>query len=79
MNSQLFAALLLKVSLVSFVKSQSYETSNSKNVVKFYVYISPIFSCWVTFYELWLLIVTRLWKTDHAYYHTRPIQFYCSS
>ena len=48
MNGPLFAALLLTVSIVSFVKSQSYETLNSKKVVKFYVHISPIFSCWVT-------------------------------
>ena len=37
-----------KFLLDSYDYLQSYLSLNSKNVVKFYVYISPIFSCWVT-------------------------------
>ena len=48
----LFTALLVKVSLISYVWSQSYETLKSKKLVKFYVHISPILSCRVTIYDV---------------------------
>ena len=50
MNSPLCAAPLVKILLINYVYSQSYETLKSKKVVKFYVHISPIFSCQVTYY-----------------------------
>ena len=37
MNSPLLVTLLLKISLVGIVESQSYETSKSKKAVIFYV------------------------------------------
>ena len=52
LNSPLFAALRAKVSLICYVESRSYETSNSKKVVKFYVHVSPIFSCRVTYIQV---------------------------
>ena len=50
-NSPLFATVVPKVSMliISYVLAQSYETSKSTKVVKFYVLISPFFSCCVTF------------------------------
>ena len=45
-----FPILVSKVLLLNYVQAQSYETSKFVKVVKLYVHISPIFSCWVTYH-----------------------------
>ena len=47
-NFPLYALLVVKVSSIKYVCTKSYETSKPNKVVKCYVHISPIFSCWVT-------------------------------
>ena len=38
------------------VQTNSYLIFESKNVVKFYVHIRPIFSCWVTYMDNIIII-----------------------
>ena len=40
---------MVKIVLDSYVYTKSYLILKSKNVVKFYVHIRPIFSCRVTY------------------------------
>ena len=58
-NNTWFAALISKVSWswMCYVKSQSYETSKSKKIIKFFVHISPIFSCRVKYIIIILLYI----------------------
>ena len=48
--------------LDSYVCTNSYLILKSKNVVKFYVHISPIFSCWVTCMIIELHVVHCLYQ-----------------
>ena len=43
------ATVVVKVLLTNYVLAQCYETLKSKKVVRFYVHISPVFSCRVTY------------------------------
>ena len=47
---------MMLILLDSYYYLQSYLSLKSKNMVKFYVYISPIFSCRVTYINFNLLL-----------------------
>ena len=56
--------------------AQSYDVSKSKKVIKFYVYISPIFSCQFTYIVYHIDACTiSLWRLiEMQFLHLLPIQ-----
>ena len=48
-NSPLYVALGVNVSLINYVQVQRLQNFKIQKVIKFNAHISPIFSCWVTY------------------------------